>query len=156
MWPVAVSRGAVPALALYPQAPTSDVRRRGAGPGATMRAGRTRMRGILLQTKQHAGVSKRVRLNPVQVEELRHAVIVRAEQLGVHFRRDRRPADFGETVAGEERHREGQHENTGYAHRPGAVKQLIHDEVPDARAPPALINRDGAKLSQVVPQNMQR
>src|SRR3984885_797603 len=126
------------------------------GPAATRRPGRTRMRGKPLQAKQHAGVSKRVRLYPVQVEELGHAVIVRAEQLGVHFRRDRRPADFGETVTGEEGDGEGQHENARYAHRPSTIKQLIDDEVPDARAPPALINRDGAELRQVVPQNVQR
>src|SRR3984893_1277563 len=154
------SRGqpvAVPALALYPQAPASPVRR---SPGredqGNEAAGPHQEPRKPLQAEQHAGVSERVRLNPVQVEELGHAVIVRAEQLGVHFRRDRRPADFGETVTGEEGDGEGQHENARYAHRPGTVKQLIDDEVPDARAPPALINRDGAELRQVVPHNVQR
>jgi hypothetical protein len=59
-------------------------------------------------------------------------------------------------MAGEEGDGEGQHENARYAYRPGAFKQLIDDEVPDASAPPALINRDGAKLRQVVPHNMER
>jgi hypothetical protein len=49
-------------------------------------------------------------------------------------------------VAGEEGDSEGQHENARYADRPGPLKQLIDDEVPDARAPSALINRDSAKL----------
>src|SRR3984957_20357287 len=154
------SRGqpvAVPALALYPQAPASPVRRSPGREDQGNEAARPHQEPRKpLQAQQHAGVSERVRLNPVQVEELGHAVIVRAEQLGVHFRRDRRPADFGETVTGEEGDGEGQHENAGYAHRPSTIKQLIDDEVPDARAPPALINRDGAELRQVVPQNVQR
>jgi hypothetical protein len=59
-------------------------------------------------------------------------------------------------VAGEEGDGEGQHENARYAYRPGAVKQLIDDEVPDARALPALVNGDGAELGQIVPHNVQR
>jgi hypothetical protein len=59
-------------------------------------------------------------------------------------------------VAGEEGHGEGQHENARYAYRPGPVKQLVNDEVPDARAAPALVNRDGAQLGQVVPHYVER
>jgi len=59
-------------------------------------------------------------------------------------------------MAGEERDREGQHENAPYAHRPRPVKQLIDDEMPDARAPPAFINRDGSELREVLPHNVQR
>ena len=51
---------------------------------------------------------------------------------------------------------EGQHEYARYADPPGAVKQVVDDQVPDARAPPALVNRDGAELRQVLPHNMQR
>jgi hypothetical protein len=59
-------------------------------------------------------------------------------------------------MAGEERDREGQHENAPYAHRPRPVKQLIDDEMPDARAPPAFINGDGSELREVLPHNVQR
>jgi hypothetical protein len=59
-------------------------------------------------------------------------------------------------MARKEGHGEGEHENARHANVPGAVKQLIHDEVPDARAPPALVNRDGPDLRQIVPHNVQR
>src|SRR3984885_13501623 len=59
-------------------------------------------------------------------------------------------------MAGEEGDREGQHENARYAHGPGPVKQLIHDEMPDTRPPPAFINGDGSELREVLPHNVQR
>jgi hypothetical protein len=80
-----------PHLALYPAR-----RRRGAAHPS--------------QPQKHARVPQRVRLHPVQVKELRHAIVVGAKQLGVHFWRYRGAVDFGETVAGEEGHRESEHE----------------------------------------------
>ena len=51
---------------------------------------------------QHAGVAQGVRLDPGQVQELGHAVVLRPQQLGVDVRGDGRPLDHAEAVPGEE------------------------------------------------------
>src|SRR5215468_8590215 len=108
------------------------------------------------QPEQHARVAQDVRLDPVQIEELRDPIVVRTQQLGVDLRRHWRSADFGESVTGEEGHGEGQHEYALDAKVPPAVKQLIDDQVTDALAPLALVNRDGADLGEILPHNVER
>lgn len=51
------------------------------------------------ETQEHARVPQGVGLHPIQIEELRDPVIVRPQQLCVHLRRNRRSADFSESVA---------------------------------------------------------
>lgn len=59
-------------------------------------------------------------------------------------------------MTSEELHGEGEHKYPRYAHLPGAVKELIDDQMADAFAPVSLVNRDGAKLREIFPQNVQR
>src|SRR6516164_2348703 len=108
------------------------------------------------QPKQHPGVAQGVRLHPVQIEELGDPVVVRTQQLGVNLRRHWSSADFGESVAFEEGHGEGQDEYARHTELPGAAEQLVHDQVADATAPPAVVNRDGADLGEILPHNVQR
>src|SRR5262249_45415859 len=49
------------------------------------------------QGKQHPGVAERVGLDPLQVEELGHALVVGAQQLLVDLWDDRSPVDRHET-----------------------------------------------------------
>src|SRR5437899_631443 len=65
------------------------------------------------EVAQHAGVAEGVGLDPGQVEELRHPLVVRPDQLLVDDRLDRRAVDDREAVPGEEVDLESEHEHPG-------------------------------------------
>ena len=76
---------------------------------------------------QHPGVAEGVGLDPLEVQELRDALVVRAQQLGVDLRRDGLTIDRGEAVAGEEGDLEGQAEDPLDAEVAGVLQQHLED-----------------------------
>jgi len=108
------------------------------------------------QTEQHTGVTQSVRLDSIEVEELRNTFVVRAQQLRVHLRRDRCSADFTKAMAGEERDREGQYKYTRNSEFPRAVEQFAHDETSGTFSATAFTHGDGTDLREIFPHDMER
>jgi hypothetical protein len=106
--------------------------------------------------EQHPGVAEGVRLHLIKVKELGNALVVRAEQLGVHLGRGSLAADLLEPVLPEELHREGQDEYPADAELAGDRQQRLDDPVPGAVSLVRLRHRDRADLGEILPHDVQR
>jgi len=109
-----------------------------------------------VQVQQHPGVAEGVGLDPVEVEELGHALVVGAEQFGVHLGGHRGGPDGLEAVPGEEADLEGQHEHPLHADLAGRRHQGVHEAATDPVAAAGRVDGHRADLGEVFPQHVQR
>lgn len=105
---------------------------------------------------QHAGVAQGVGLDPLEVEELRDPLVVGAQQLGVDRRLDGLPVDRREPVAGEEPRLEGEAEQPREAEVTRPLDEPLEQRRPDPTAEDAVVHREGAHLTEVLPEHVQR
>ena len=105
---------------------------------------------------QHPVVAQRVRLHPLEVEELRDALVVGLEQLLVHLVRHRSALDLDEAVASEEGGLEGQAEHPPDPDVSGPFEERAEQRVPDAAPAQRRLDGDGPDLGQVLPEHVQR
>lgn len=109
-----------------------------------------------VQLNEHPGVAQRVRLDPREIQELRDAVVVGSQKLGVDVRGHRGALDRAEPVRREELDLERQAEQPRQAQRAGPVDERLEQLMPDAAPPPLRGDGQGADLGQVLPQHVQR
>jgi hypothetical protein len=104
---------------------------------------------------KHARVAQRVRLDPLQVQELRDPLVVGAQQLGVDGRVDGLPVDRLEAVPTEEPGLEGQAEQPRQPELVGPTDEAVEQERPDPVAEVGRLDREGPHLTEVLPQHVQ-
>ena len=128
----------------------------GDAPLNTYRAARRRMPayGLTCQLEQHAVIAERVRLDALEVEELRDALVERAAQLGVDLGRDGRALDLAEAERREEVALEREHEDARDAELAHGRDQPLDEQRADALAAHRGIDGDGADLGDVLPQRV--
>src|SRR5436190_14064693 len=104
-----------------------------AGVSAAARAERGRSRAVswLSKLAEHSHVSEGVRLDVLEAEELRDALVVGAAQGVVGVLVDRPAVELDEAVRGEELGLEGQREQPGQTQLLGHADQLLEDAPAD-------------------------
>src|SRR4051812_38027519 len=90
---------------------------------------------VAVKVQQHAGVAQRVRLHPLQIEELGDTFVVRLQQLPVDVRLDDRVlADRHEARSGEKVDLKGQAEHPPDTESAAAADRLLEQPPADAGA----------------------
>src|SRR5690606_3517839 len=107
------------------------------------------------QVQQHPDVAEGVWLDPFQVEELRHALVVGAQELLVHVGRHRRPLDAAESERAEEVRLKGEYEDAADAELSGRVEEGRYDPAPDSLPAALRIHCDRTDLGEVFPHHVQ-
>ncbi len=105
---------------------------------------------------KHARVAQRVRLDPLEVEELRDPLVVGAQQLGVHRGVDGLPVDRGEPVPAEEGGLEGEAEEPREAEPVRPLDEAAEEQRAHAAAQVGGVDRERAHLPEVLPEHVQR
>ena len=108
------------------------------------------------QLPEHPGVAQGVGLDPLQVEELGDPFVVGAQQLGVDGGIDRLALDRLEAVGGEEGDLERQAEQPRQAEPTSAIDEPVEEERADAPTEERGLDREGADLPEVLPEDVER
>jgi hypothetical protein len=105
---------------------------------------------------QHPGVAQGVGLDPLEVQELRDPLVVGPQQLDVHRGVDRLALDRGEPVPTEEAGLEGEAEQSRETELLGPQDETLEDAAPQPVPEERRLDREGADLTEVLPEHVQR
>ena len=117
--------------------------------------GAGRRRRICLEHQQHSRISEDVGLDVAQVEELRHARVVRTAHLLVDLSGNWGAFDLDEAVPAEEFGLEGEHEHALKLKFAGHLEQSVDDRVPETLSLHLGMHGDRSHLTEVRPHHMQ-